>query len=101
MASAARRLTPLFDRVLVSKMVAEVKSAGGVLLPESSQKAPANEATVVSVGPGFRTEAGSYISCAVAEGDKVLLPEFGGTKVTFDKEDFFIYRDSDILGKLE
>jgi len=100
MSAVARRLKPLFDRVLVSKAIAETKTAGGIILPEAAAKAP-NEATVLAVGPGFRKEDGSYVATAVAVGDKVLLPEYGGTAITLDKEDFFIFRDSELLGTLE
>lgn len=102
MASIARRFLPLFDRVLVSKVVPELKTASGIILPEATAKADApNEGTVVSVGPGFRTTDGDYLACAVKEGDKVMLPEYGGQVIKMGEEEFFLFRDSDILGKLE
>eukprot|EP00039_Didymoeca_costata_P024873 m.11779 g.11779 ORF g.11779 m.11779 type:complete len:101 (+) comp4522_c0_seq1:330-632(+) len=100
MASAIRRLRPLFDRIVVSKTVPETKTAGGVILPSSAAQAE-NTGTVISVGDGQRKEDGSYIKVEINEGDKVLLPEFGGTKITMENEDFYIYRETEILGKLE
>ncbi|EGD74128.1 heat shock protein 10 [Salpingoeca rosetta] len=95
-----RRFIPLFDRVLVRRVIPEAKTKGGILLPEQAQKMP-NEGVVVATGKGLRTESGEFMPCAVKEGDKVLLPEFGGTKVTIDDQDLFLFRDSDILGTLE
>jgi len=100
MASLARRFKPLFDRVLISKAVPEKVSQGGILLPSTSTKAT-NEGTVVAVGDGARTMDGSVVPIAVQEGDQVLLPDFGGTKIELGGEDFFIFRDSELLGKLQ
>eukprot|EP00035_Acanthoeca_spectabilis_P019822 m.429832 g.429832 ORF g.429832 m.429832 type:complete len:101 (+) comp17073_c0_seq1:121-423(+) len=99
MSAAVRRFKPLFDRILVSKAAAETTTAAGIVLPSNSAKAP-NEATVVAVGPGFRNNDGECVPNAVKEGDKVLLPEFGGTKIELDGDEFYLYRDSDILGTL-
>lgn len=91
---------PLLDRVLVEKAVAKKTSAGGVLLPESAQS-KLNEGVVVAVGPGGRATDGSTMAMAVKKGDAVLLPEYGGSKVTIDGQDLFLYRDDDLLGVLE
>jgi chaperonin GroES len=91
---------PLLDRVLIEKAVASKKSAGGVLLPESAQS-KLNEGVVVSVGPGGRATDGSIIPMSVSAGDSVLLPEYGGSKVVIDGKDMFLYRDDDLLGKIE
>ncbi|KAK3281875.1 10 kDa chaperonin [Cymbomonas tetramitiformis] len=97
--SAVRRLIPLLDRVLVQKVEPLTKSAGGILLPESSTKM--NEGVVVKVGSGGRTRDGTPIPMSVQEGDKVLLPEYGGTPVKLGGDDFTLYRDEDILGILK
>ena len=65
---------------IVQRIAAETKSKGGILIPEKAQ-AKTLEATVMAVGPGMRNEAGAHIPMAVQVGDKVLLPEFGGSKV--------------------
>ena len=97
---SARRLIPLFDRVLIRRVVPEAKTKGGILLPEQAQKAP-NEGVVVATGEGVRTESGNFVPCAVKEGDKVLLPEFGGTKVQIDEQEYLLFRDGDLLGTLQ
>lgn len=93
-----RRLLPLFDRVLVERFTAEAKTKGGIILPEKAQ-GKVQSATVVAVGPGARTENGQTIPVSVKEGDKVLLPEYGGQKVEINDKEYYLFRDSDILGK--
>eukprot|EP00775_Hariotina_reticulata_P011327 gene11327-11477_t len=95
----ARRLIPLLDRVLIEKVIAPTKSAGGVLLPESAVP-KVNEGVVVAVGPGRRNKDGDLIPVSVKEGDKVLLPEYGGSLVKLDNTEVFLYRDEDLLGIL-
>merc|ERR1712127_716150 len=98
--TVAKRIMPLFDRVLVQRVSAETKTAGGLLIPETAQKSGL-EATVVAAGPGARNSTtGETIPMAVAVGDKVLLPEWGTNKVEVDGEEFHILRESDIVAKL-
>eukprot|EP00088_Acartia_fossae_P049565 TRINITY_DN546_c0_g2_i1.p1 TRINITY_DN546_c0_g2~~TRINITY_DN546_c0_g2_i1.p1 ORF type:complete len:105 (+),score=42.83 TRINITY_DN546_c0_g2_i1:60-374(+) len=99
-ANVAKRIIPLFDRVLVQRVAAETKSKGGILIPEKAQ-AKTLEATVMAVGPGMRNEAGAHIPMAVQVGDKVLLPEFGGSKLEMEGAEFQIFREADIVAKLE
>lgn len=99
-AAAARRIVPLLDRVLVEKIEAQKTSAGGVLLPESALS-KLNEGKVVAVGPGGRATDGSTIPLSVKTGDDVLLPEYGGSKVTVDGKELYLYRDDDLLGVIE
>jgi len=100
MASIARRLVPLFDRVLVERFVAETKSKGGIMIPEKAL-GKVHSGTVVAVGPGSRNDKGEPVPTSVQTGDKVLLPEYGGTKVEIEDKEYFIFRDSEILGKWE
>ncbi|XP_041118237.1 10 kDa heat shock protein, mitochondrial-like isoform X2 [Polyodon spathula] len=95
---AFRKFLPLFDRVLVERFAAETVSKGGIMLPEKSQ-GKVLQATVLAVGPGNRTKAGDLQPVSVKAGDRVLLPEYGGTKVTLDDKEYFLFRDGDILGK--
>ena len=81
----AKRIVPLFDRVLIQRKSAKTNDMVAV---------------VVAVGPGARTEAGQTVPMSVAVGDKVLLPEFGGNKIEVDGEEFSMYRETDILAKL-
>nr|UXW88014.1 heat shock protein 10 [Portunus trituberculatus] len=100
MAGMLRRFVPLFDRVLVQKAEVVTKTASGIFIPEKSQ-AKVLTGKVVAVGEGLRTESGSVVAPAVSVGDEVLLPEFGGTKVTLEEKDYFLFRDSDILAKMK
>merc|ERR1712142_55062 len=100
MAQAFKKFIPMFDRVLVERFLPEVKTKGGILIPEKAQ-GKVIEATVVAVGSGARTETGSVVPPCVKVGDKVLLPEYGGTKVVIDEQDYLLFRDSDLLGKFE
>uniref|UniRef100_A0A3P9Q492 10 kDa heat shock protein, mitochondrial n=1 Tax=Poecilia reticulata TaxID=8081 RepID=A0A3P9Q492_POERE len=92
---AFRKFLPLFDRVLVERLTAETVTKGGIMLPEKSQ-GKVLQATVVAVGPGSK---GHVQPVSVKVGEKVLLPEYGGTKVVLEEKDYFLFRDGDILGK--
>ena len=76
-----------------------VQTAGGVLLPDQGVKK--NEGEVVAVGPGATTKDGQKIPMSVAEGDKVLLPEYGGHTIKMGEDEFQLFRDEDILAKFE
>uniref|UniRef100_A0A8C9GG75 10 kDa heat shock protein, mitochondrial n=1 Tax=Piliocolobus tephrosceles TaxID=591936 RepID=A0A8C9GG75_9PRIM len=93
---AFRKFLPLFDRVLVERSAAETVTKGGIMLPEKSQ-GKVLQATVVAVGSG--SKGGEIQPVSVKVGDKVLLPEYGGTKVVLGDKDYFLFRDGDILGK--
>lgn len=95
-----KKIIPLLDRVLIEKAIAEKTSKGGVLLPESAIS-KLNEGKVVAVGPGGRASNGNVITPSVKEGDNVLLPEYGGSKVVVDGKDLFLYRDDDLLGIIQ
>ncbi|KAK2146455.1 hypothetical protein LSH36_606g01063 [Paralvinella palmiformis] len=98
--SAFKKFLPMFDRVLVQRFAAETKTKGGVLIPEKAQSKVLS-AKVVAIGTGGRNEKGDTVPPQVKVGDKVLLPEFGGTKVVIDDEELHLFRESDILGKFE
>eukprot|EP00808_Paulinella_micropora_P008602 g81351.t1 len=99
MAGAVKRFVPLMDRVLVKRAVAETKTAGGIILPQSAQS-KLNQGKVIAVGDGYRTSEGKILPSLVKVGDTVMLPEYGGTKVDFggDNEEYTLYRDTDLLG---
>ncbi|XP_062596012.1 10 kDa heat shock protein, mitochondrial-like [Saccostrea cucullata] len=100
MASALKRFLPLFDRVLVERFAPELKTKGGIMLPEKSQ-GKVLQATVVATGNGARDQQGNIVPISVKVGDQVLLPEYGGTKVILDEKEYFLFRDGDILGKFD
>merc|ERR1712107_536741 len=93
--AVAKRIVPLFDRVLIQRAAAETKTKGGLLIPEKAQSKQ-NEGVVVAVGP----EAGATIPMVVTVGDKVLLPEFGGSKIEVDGEEFQMFRETDLVARL-
>uniref|UniRef100_A0A1A8F8T0 10 kDa heat shock protein, mitochondrial n=1 Tax=Nothobranchius korthausae TaxID=1143690 RepID=A0A1A8F8T0_9TELE len=95
---AFRKFLPLFDRVLVERLTADTVTKGGIMLPEKSQ-GKVLQATVMAVGPGSVNQKGHLQSMSVKVGEKVLLPEYGGTKVVLDDKDYYLFRDGDILGK--
>jgi len=97
--AVAKKILPLFDRVLVQRAAAESKTKGGLLIPEKAQ-AKVNEGLVVAVGPGARADSGATIPMSISVGDKVILPEFGGGKLEVEGEEFQIYRETDIVAKL-
>lgn len=97
--SAAKRLRPLLDRVLVEKVVPPTVSAGGILLPETTTKL--NSGTVIEVGPGVKNKEGNLIPLDVKQGDLVLLPEYGGSHVKLEGKEYVLYRHDDLLGILE
>ena len=84
----------------MERALPETKTKSGIVIPEKAQE-KVNEATVVAVGPGNRNKDGEPVPMSVSVGEKVLLPEYGGTKVTFEEKDYFLFRDSDLLGKFE
>ncbi len=88
---------PLHDRVLVRRVEAEAKTAGGIIIPDSAQEKP-QEGVVVSVGEGAYNEDGERIKPDVKAGDKVLFGKWSGTEVKLDGEDLIIMKESDILG---
>ena len=88
---------PLHDRVLVRRVEAEAKTAGGIIIPDTAQEKP-QEGEVVSVGSGARAEDGTITPCDVKAGDKVLFGKWSGTEVKVDGEDLIIMKETDILG---
>jgi len=97
---AVQNFVPLMDRVLVQKAEAVVKTKGGIIIPEKAQS-KVLEGIVVAVGPGARNAStGAYIPMSVAVGDKVMLPEFGGSKIELESKEYTLFRESDIVAKL-
>ncbi|ORX99771.1 chaperonin GroS [Basidiobolus meristosporus CBS 931.73] len=100
MASRAKQIVPLLDRILVQRIKPEQRTASGILIPEKAQEA-LNEGRVVATGKGALDKDGKLIPMSVKEGDKVLLPPYGGNPVKVDKEEYLLFRDSEILAKIE
>ncbi|KAK4152045.1 chaperonin 10-like protein [Chaetomidium leptoderma] len=94
-----KALVPLLDRVLVQRVKAEAKTASGIFLPESSVK-ELNEAKVLAVGPGGLDRDGKRVPMGVSAGDKVLIPQYGGSPVKVGEQEYHLFRDSEILAKI-
>ena len=88
---------PLHDRVLVRRIEAEAKTAGGIIIPDTAKEKP-QEGEIVSVGTGTKAEDGKVTPLDVKAGDRVLFGKWSGTEVKVDGEDLLIMKESDILG---
>jgi chaperonin GroES len=88
---------PLHDRVLVRRIEAEEKTAGGIIIPDSAKEKP-SEGEIVSIGTGTRSEDGRVTPLDVQVGDRVLFGKWSGTEVKLDGEDLLIMKESDIMG---
>lgn len=88
---------PLHDRVVVRRIEADQKTAGGIIIPDSAQEKP-SEGEIVAVGEGARDDAGNRITLDVKVGDRVLFGKWSGTEVKIGGEDLLIMKESDIMG---
>jgi chaperonin GroES len=94
---AKTKFRPLHDRVVVKRIEAEQKTAGGIIIPDTAKEKP-QEGEVVAVGPGARDESGKLVALEVKAGDKILFGKWSGTEVKIDGQDLLIMKESDILG---
>ncbi|RNJ64105.1 MAG: co-chaperone GroES [Porphyrobacter sp. IPPAS B-1204] len=88
---------PLHDRVVVRRIEADQKTAGGIIIPDSAQEKP-SEGEVIAVGEGNRDDDGDRIPLDVKPGDRVLFGKWSGTEVKINGEDLLIMKESDIMG---
>lgn len=94
------KIKPLHDRVLIKRVEATTKTAGGIIIPDTAKEKP-SEGIIEAVGNGFRAEDGKIVPMSVKEGDKVLFAKWVGTEVKVNGEDRVILKESDILGVIE
>src|SRR4051795_6562235 len=94
------KFRPLHDRIVVKRITAEEKTAGGIIIPDTAKEKPM-EGEVVSVGPGARNEQGAIVALDVKAGDRVLFGKWSGTEVKLDGEELLIMKESDIMGIIE
>ncbi len=94
------KFRPLHDRVLVKRLDAEEKTAGGIIIPDTAKEKPM-QGEIIAVGSGVRGEDGKLVALDVKAGDRVLFGKWSGTEVKIDGEDLLIMKESDILGILE
>jgi chaperonin GroES len=96
-AMAKLKFRPLHDRVVVKRIEAEEKTAGGIIIPDTAKEKPM-QGEIVAVGPGGRDEAGKLIPIDLKSGDKVLFGKWSGTEVKLDGDELLIMKESDIMG---
>ena len=90
---------PLHDRILVERIEAEAKTAGGIIIPDTAKEKP-QEGLVISVGNGTINEDGDVRPLDVKAGDRILFGKWSGTEVKLEGEDLIIMKESDVLGVL-
>ena len=94
------KFRPLHDRVVIERIDAEAKTAGGIIIPDTAKEKPM-EGEVVAVGPGARDESGKVQALDVKAGDRVLFGKWSGTEIKLEGEDLIIMKESDIMGIID
>ena len=94
------KFRPLHDRVVVRRIEAEEKTAGGIIIPDTAKEKP-QEGEVIAAGPGARNEQGQLVALEVKAGDRILFGKWSGTEVKIDGEELLIMKESDIMGIVE
>ena len=94
------KFRPLHDRVVVRRIEAEEKTAGGIIIPDTAKEKPM-EGEVIAVGAGARNEKGEIAPLDVKAGDRILFGKWSGSEVRLDGEDLLIMKESDIMGIIE
>ena len=94
------KFRPLHDRVVVKRIDAEDKSAGGIIIPDTAKEKP-SEGEVISVGPGGRDDKGALVPLGVKAGDRILFGKWSGTEIKLDGEELLIMTEGDVMGVIE
>jgi chaperonin GroES len=94
------KFRPLHDRILVRRIDAEEKSAGGIIIPDTAKEKP-QEGEVVATGTGARDETGKLIPLDVKPGDRILFGKWSGTEIKLKGEELLIMKEDDVLGIIE
>ena len=94
------KFRPLHDRVVVTRIDADSKTAGGIIIPDTAKEKP-TEGEVIAVGPGGRDESGKLIPIDLKKGDRVLFGKWSGTEVKINGVEYLIMKESDIMGVIE
>ena len=94
------KFRPLHDRVVVTRIDADNKTPGGVIIPDTAKEKP-TEGEVIAVGPGGRDESGKLIPIDLKKGDRVLFGKWSGTEVKIDGVEYLIMKESDVMGVIE
>jgi chaperonin GroES len=93
------KFRPLHDRVVIERIDAEAKTAGGIIIPDTAKEKP-QQGNVIAVGPGGRDESGKLIPIDVKVGDRILFGKWSGTEVKIDGVEYLIMKEDDIMGVL-
>jgi chaperonin GroES len=93
------KIKPMNDRVLVTRVEEEQKTAGGIIIPDTAKEKP-QEGKVVAVGPGKRDDSGTRVALEVKKGDRILFAKYAGTEIKIDGEEHIFMREDDILAIL-
>ena len=91
---------PLHDRILVRRIEAEEKTAGGIIIPDTAKEKP-HEGEVIAVGSGARDDTGKLVELDVKVGDRILFGKWSGTEIKLNGEDLLIMKESDVMGVIE
>ncbi|WP_193174162.1 co-chaperone GroES [Oricola nitratireducens] len=94
------KFRPLHDRILVRRIEAEEKTAGGIIIPDTAKEKP-SEGEVIAAGPGARDDKGVVQPLDVEAGDRILFGKWSGTEIRLDGEDYLIMKESDVMGVIE
>ena len=94
------KFRPLHDRVVVRRLEAEEKTAGGIIIPDTAKEKPM-EGEIVAAGPGARDETGKLVPLDVKSGDRILFGKWSGTEVKIDGEELLIMKESDVMGVVQ
>jgi chaperonin GroES len=93
------KFRPLHDRIVIKRIEAEAKSAGGIIIPDTAREKP-QQGEAVAVGPGGRDQSGKLIPIDIKVGDRVLFGKWSGAEVRIDDVDYLIMKESDVMGVL-
>jgi len=91
-----KQVVPLYDKILVRRLIVEEKSAGGIVIPDSAKEKPL-QGEVLSVGNGTLSDQGTITPLTVKSGDKILFAKWSGTEVTIEGEELLVMKESDVL----
>jgi chaperonin GroES len=94
------KFRPLHDRIVVRRVEADEKTAGGIIIPDTAKEKP-QEGEVLAVGPGARDDSGQLQALDVKVGDRILFGKWSGTEIRLDGEDLLVMKESDVMGILE
>lgn len=94
------KFRPLHDRILVKRIQAETRSAGGLIIPDTAKEKPL-EGEVIAVGPGRRMDDGSVRAVALEPGDRILFGKYAGDEIKLDGEEHVIVREDDVLAVVD